>query len=137
MKWYRINTPDHKEVFTGFVLLNFRGWNIVLHRFVGADAPGCFHTHPAKTFRFILWGGYVEEIPVEDYANIRDVMKRGDKIDYDATTKRFTLKRTWKPLRFGIVRPEFEHRVHSLRRKSSWTFWVRSPVTHEITTRGC
>lgn len=137
MKRYTIFTPEHEEVFSGYALFSFRGWEITLHRFVGADAPGCFHTHPAKTFRFILWGGYVEEIPVPDDTDWDVFMRDDDTLDYSFELDQLTVKRTWKPFQFGIVQPWFEHRVDALRRKSSWTLWVRSPATHKISTRGC
>lgn len=43
-------------------LVRVRGWTIDLHKFVGPDDPGCFHTHPSRTFRLVQAGGYVEEV---------------------------------------------------------------------------
>jgi hypothetical protein len=84
-----------------------------VHKFVRADDPGCFHTHPALAVRVILRGGYVEEL--------------GD-----------GRKVTWRPLRVGVVRPELEHRIDSLLNgRSSWSLWLRGPKIATISVRGC
>lgn len=91
----------------------FFGCAIRLHCFRHADKEGCFHTHPAYAIRIILKGGYVEELG-------------------DGTFK------TWKPGMIGIIRPEFEHRVASVRNgKESWSLWLRGPTFKEIKARGC
>lgn len=85
------------------------GYRVDLHKFIRADDPDCYHTHPATAVRIILWGGYVEavldrhEIP----GTVLDV-------------------RTWKPGRIGIVRPELCHRIHRLLNgRSSYSLWLR------------
>ncbi len=113
---YSISTPEGKKVFDGFEWFSFRGWTVGVHRFVGADAPDCFHTHFGVAYRLILWGGYVEE-----------VLRYGR-----------TRRRTWYPGRFGRITHDYEHRVdYLLNGKSSWSLWLRGPITHPITTRGC
>jgi hypothetical protein len=89
------------------------GCVVQVHKFVRADDPGCFHTHPAYAVRIILAGGYVEEL--------------GDGTLIE-----------WKPGRLGIVAPELEHRIHALRNgRSSWSLWLRGPKRAKINVRGC
>lgn len=87
-------------------------WRIDLHKFVGADDPGCFHTHPAKALRLILYGGYVEQI-----------FGHGSRV--------------WLPGDIGIVKPELCHRVASLiNNRVSYSLWIRFKVTHEVKLKG-
>jgi hypothetical protein len=92
-------------------LFSWRGYRVDLHKFVRGDDPECFHTHPATAIRIVLWGGYVEEV------------ERGKFV-------------TWKPGRVGIVRPALCHRVASLLRESSYSLWLRGPVTAKVEIRG-
>jgi hypothetical protein len=109
---YNLN-GDGAPVFFIKELFRFRGCAAQINCFVKADAEGCFHSHPAWAFRLILWGGYVEE----------------------TGTGRW---RTWFPGRFGIVRPDFEHRIGGLRNgRSSWSLWLRGPKVASINVRGC
>lgn len=89
------------------------GCVIQLHKFVRADDPGCFHTHPAWAIRIVLRGGYVEEL--------------GD-----------GRLRTWRPGMVGIVAPQLEHRISALvNGKESWSLWFRGPKVARINIRGC
>lgn len=84
-----------------------------VHKFVRADDPGCFHTHPAYAVRVILRGGYVEEL--------------GD-----------GRRKTWRPGMVGIVPPHLEHRIDSLLNgRESWSLWLRGPKVAKINVRGC
>lgn len=106
-------SPAGKPTFYTKRLVAAFGCVVRLHKFVAADAPGCYHTHPAKAYRLVIWGGYVEELG-------------------DGT------KVTWRPGMFGLVRPELEHRIDSLLNgKSSWSLWFRGPKVAEINVRGC
>lgn len=78
---------------------------------VGADSPGCYHTHPAKALRLVLWAGYVEEL--EDGTRVQ-----------------------WWPGQIGLVRPELAHRIAALPRGNSYSLWLRWPKTHRIELRG-
>lgn len=89
----------------------WRGWRVSLHRMVGADDPGCFHTHPAHAVRMILAGGYVEEIEGG----------RG---------------RAWLPGMVGHVRPDLSHRIAVLVDGVSYSLWLRAPKSAEIALRG-
>lgn len=114
MKWdeYRHNF-DGVPVFFIKKLAQAFGCVVQVHQFVKADAPGCFHSHPAWAIRIVLWGGYVEET--------------GD-----------GRWRTWFPGRVGIVSPDFEHRIGGLRNgRSSWSLWLRGPKIARIGVRGC
>lgn len=92
-------------------LFSCRGFNLDLHKMVGVDDPGCFHTHPAKALRVVLWGGYVEEL------------HQGGTV-------------TLWPLSGGMVVPEHCHRVAWLIQGPSYSLWFRWPKTHEIELRG-
>lgn len=105
---------SYKDQPTLFIktLASWRGWSLDLHKFVFGDEEGCYHTHPATAFRFVLWGGYVEE------------MEDGS-------------RRTWRPGRIGRVEPELSHRIVSLLNgRSSYSLWLRGPRRAEIELRG-
>jgi hypothetical protein len=91
-----------------------RPWlNIRLHKMVAADAPECFHTHPAHAIRIILWGGYVEQNMVGC----------------------FTRKtRGWVPGMIGHVRPSHCHRIAWLLCDGvpSYSLWIRFRKCAEI-----
>ncbi len=114
MKWDRyIHNGDEVPIFYIRKLFQFAGWTVFLHRFVRADAVGCFHSHPAWAIRLILAGGYVEETG-------------------DGRWK------TWFPGRIGIIRPEFEHRIAGFRNgRASLSLWIRGPRVADINVRGC
>jgi hypothetical protein len=97
-------------------LVSFRGLCLDLHKMVAPDNPGCFHTHPARAVRFILWNGYGEEIECFDEVA--------------------TLTRTWRPGMVGVVRPYLSHRIASLPRGTSYSLWLRAPKTHKTLLRG-
>lgn len=92
-------------------LIHLWGWKVKLHAFIQPDSPNCYHTHEAWSFRFILWGGYIEEL------------------------ENGTLKR-WFPLHFGLVSPHLSHRVEKIFFKRSYSLWIRSPKRHDIELRG-
>lgn len=114
MKWTRfIHNGDGRPVFFIKETPKFFGCRLAIHRFVAADAPGCFHSHPAWALRIVVWGGYVEEL-----ADGR--------------------KRSWFPGRIGIISPDFEHRIDRLRNgRSSVSLWFRGPRIAAINVRGC
>jgi hypothetical protein len=92
------------------------GCRVDLHKFIGADDDGCFHSHPAWAVRIILWGGYSEEI-----------FKGGMGGFY----------RTWFPGDIGIIRPEFAHRVQGLvNGRSSYSLWLRGPICADVKLLG-
>lgn len=93
-------------------LMSWRGYKLDLHKFVGEDSPGCFHSHPAKAYRLILAGGYIEQ-----YFEGRSMVRR--------------------PGYFGMVRPEDAHRIARLRNgRASWSLWFRFPKTHDVRLLG-
>lgn len=123
MKWdFSVGSrPDgrggYAPTFFGKHLFKFRGFQIRVHKFVSADEPGCFHTHPAYAFRLVLWGGYVEEV--------RSAHPPG----YGYVSKR----ETWFPGRSGRVEPKFCHRIDRLLNgRSSWSLWIRLPAVAEV-----
>lgn len=104
-------TQDGRATFWSRTLLEWRGWRVALHRMVGPDDPGCFHTHPASALRIILAGGYVEE--------------REDGQGW-----------AWLPGSIGIVRPELSHRISALFDDVSCSLWIRAPKRAAIQLRG-
>lgn len=88
-------------------LVTVYGFRLDLHKFIRPDDEGCLHTHPAYALRFILWGGYEEEL--ED-----------------------GLRRVWKPLRVGLVRPSMCHRVCRLLHRTSFSLWLRGPKIAQV-----
>lgn len=102
---------DGRPTLWSRTLLDWRGWRIAVHRMVGVDDPGCFHTHPAPALRIILAGGYAEELEDgQGYA--------------------------WLPGQFGIVRPETSHRISRLFEDVSYSLWIRAPKRAAIRLRG-
>lgn len=97
-------------------MLSVRGRKLELHRFVRADVEGCYHGHDSTAVRIILAGGYMEEV-----------------CDPSIPGRHFL---TWRPGDFGIVRPGFVHRIHSLYGDDSYSLWIRGPVTHELLCYG-
>lgn len=102
-------------------LFSFRGYKLDLHKMVRADDPTCFHTHPAKAIRFILWGGYTEQILI----NI-----------FDSKDRHSYSKKQWIIGDIGIVRPDLCHRIDSLHKQVSYSLWFRFPKTHSIHIEG-
>ena len=89
-----------------------KGRHVDLHKMVGTDDPGCFHTHPAFAVRIVFWGGYLEE-------------------------KEDGRRRRWFPGMIGIVRPSDCHRVaRLLNGQVSYSFWVRFRKSAPVQLRG-
>lgn len=92
------------------------GWRVDLHKIVLADAPNCFHTHPAFAVRIILpWRGsrgYTEEVV--------------DRMNGE------TYHQDWKPGNVGLIEPSFTHRVSNIPSGPSYSLWLRARCTHDI-----
>lgn len=94
-------------------LLRIAGWRLDAHKFVAADDADCFHTHPAYALRIVLWGGYEEQVHIG--------------------TSALTYYRIWGPLNFGIVRPDYCHRVSRLLNgRASYSLWLRAPANYDV-----
>lgn len=87
------------------------GFHIDLHKMIGPDDMGCFHTHPAYAIRIILRGGYLEEL-------------EGGKLV------------VWKPGRVGIVKPTTSHRIARTYREASYSLWIRFRKRAKVELRG-
>lgn len=83
---------------------------VQIHRFVGSDAPGCYHTHPSWCVRFILWGRYVDE------------QEDGD-------------RRNFWPGTLGIISPGYCHRIELISHRVI-TLWITGPKIAQIMLRG-
>lgn len=105
-------------------LLRWRGRCIDLHQMVEADTPECFHTHPGRAIRVILWAGYREEILWWE-------IRRADGV----TISERSVRRWW-PGMVGLVRPELTHRIESLPRGVSYSLWIRGRKRHQVQLRG-
>lgn len=102
---------DGRRTFLEKDLFSKDGYKITLHKMIAADDSECFHSHPATAIRWIVKGGYVEEL-------------------YDGRKKNI-LEGS-----ISIVRPNTKHRIHSLIEDESISLWIRSPKTHEIELMG-
>lgn len=101
-----------KPIFSAF------GWTLRLHKFVAADDPGCYHTHPCYAVRLVIWSGYIEATPMA--------------LTIMGKTATIPFYRAWRAGRFGIVRPSFCHRVESLIDGPSYSLWLHGPKVAEI-----
>lgn len=116
-----IGTTDDNPVFFWTHLASIRGWEIRVHKFVAADMPGCYHTHPAFAFRLVLWGGYEEHELIESMSNQYMEAVWND---------------VWTPGRWGFIKPEFCHRIHRLINGPSYSLWIHGPKVAKIELRG-
>lgn len=90
-----------------WIIFSFFGWKVMVHQILQSDHDRCLHDHPWGFFGFILWGGYIEDLP------------NG-------------VRRTNKPFRFiNRMNPQFTHRIHRLLKKSSWTILIRTPAVRQ------
>jgi hypothetical protein len=88
------------------------GCRVDLHKMVAKDDSECFHTHPAYAIRFIIWGGYVEELECGGH-------------------------RMWRPGMIGVVTPSLSHRVAGLRNgRASYSIWIRLRKRAAVQLRG-
>lgn len=121
MKWdeWRGDLKGNPTFFSKHLFTLFN-WRFSIHKFVQADAPNCFHSHPAIAYRFILWGWYWEQLAFEfdDYGN--------------CIGSYFYKFRKWK---FGKVYPDTIHRIEKVK-VPTYTLWIRGPKTHEILLKG-
>lgn len=103
----------------GLLEIPFTEWSLRLHKIVRPDKELCWHTHPAVAYRFILRGGYAEEV----------AFRAGDKW-FQARVN------LWLPGDFGRVAPDLCHRVDWLPHAESWSLWLRGPRTHPVYLNG-
>ena len=120
MKWDEWRgSLDGRPVFYSRKLFEIFGVRFSIHKMVGPDDWGCFHTHPAKAIRIVLWGGYDEEI---------------QKIYETCETRR---TERCGPGTIGMVRPEHCHRItRLLNGKNSFSLWIRFKKTAQVHLRG-
>lgn len=109
--WDEWRGQDGKPTMLIKRLVKVGGFRVDLHKFISADDPGCFHSHPAWAVRMVLWGGYIEQV-------------------WGAGFRRFF------PGRIGIISPAFAHRVSGLVYRASYSLWVRGPVIAEVKLLG-
>lgn len=110
---------DGRPVLYIKTLASWGEYKLQLHKFVRGDDPGCYHSHPAKALRLILWGGYIEKVllPVHPPSKFISTI---------------CIHHKWWPLKCGIVRPELVHRIMGLRGGACYTLWLRWPKTHAV-----
>lgn len=126
MKWWdhSIVNPRGEVVFLWKELLTWewkgQKWTLRLHKFIQPDDPGCYHTHPARAFRWILWNGYIEEI-YSEYSLI----------EFDAGPLK-----VWRPGDHGWIEPEFCHRIEQILGDCSYSLWIHGPKVADIELYG-
>jgi len=114
MKWDKVvnSERDGLPILHIKHLFHWRGRRIDLHKIEWPDPWECFHSHPARAIRIILWGGYVEEM-------------------YDG------VMRYWRPGRIGMVRHFDIHRINRLlHERPSYSLWIRGKVRHPTQLKG-
>lgn len=114
MKWTETiyNKDSSKPVLYSKTLLNLFFIKFSLHKIVRADDVDCFHSHPAHAIRFVLRGGYIEEVYREN---------------------KCSTNRVWKKWNVGWVKPNFTHRIESLFIKiDCYTLWISLREKHKI-----
>lgn len=120
-----IGTTDQQPVFFYRKLASWRWrgkeWTLRIHKFVGADDPGCFHTHPAVAYRLVIWNGYHEEI-VDPYVWINGY--------HGLIPPSLIVERRFG--HFDRIEPSFCHRIDSLRGKVSYSLWIHGEKEAEI-----
>jgi hypothetical protein len=111
MKWDEYQGNDGGPVMWIKRLLETKWLGIALHKFVGIDNVGCFHTHKAWSFRFVFRGGYLEEYEDGSFNAV-------------------------EPGYFGFVAPSLSHRIACLLDGPSYSLWIRGPITSKVELRG-
>lgn len=98
----------------------WQAWQVHLHKIVRADRKECYHSHPSKAIRIILWSGYDEQTwPGNGW-------------------------QLWEPGDMGFIHPHFVHRIdaltpvdeHALVYRPSWSLWIRGPIVADIKLYG-
>lgn len=80
------------------------GLSIKIHRIMRTDEDRCEHDHPWWFIRFILWGGYTEQI-----------------------NGKLRQRKPWRPWAFWRIYPclpSFRHRITKLPRKENWSLVI-------------
>jgi hypothetical protein len=113
------SNPEHKVMGIKTFKIPLTRWELHVHKMIAADLPGCFHSHPARAMRLVIFGGYREELwdPHGGYVSgVKD----------------------WWPWQFGWVEPDHVHRISMLFRplKGSYSLWLRAPITHPVELHG-
>ena len=107
MVWDKVTwSIEHRPVMYSKTLLSWRGRRIDLHKIVGEDGEGMFHSHPARAIRIILRYSYYEQL-------------------LDGTIKK------WKAGMIGVVNPELTHRIHRVG-EPCYTLWIRGRTTQKV-----
>lgn len=120
MKWDEWRgSLDGRPVFYSRKLFEIFGVRFSIHKMVGPDDCGCFHTHPANAIRIVIWGGYEEQIFYDFGSHIKlHIEKCGVGT-------------------IGLVRPQFCHRIKKIsNNKSSYSLWIRFKKTAQVHLRG-
>lgn len=108
LNYYYVGSGERK-VLELWILFYCPWFQIHWHRINCADAPGCYHSHPATAWRVVLWGGYVEEV-------------------YDEATGQAHRKRI-RPGHVSQIVPDFVHRIDAV--KTSYSLWFRGPIVKD------
>lgn len=106
--------------------------SIRFHVIHAADPDNCLHDHPWFFYAFVIWGGYVEEVPrsySELYHNDPDVDWQA--MDQLNATKGFPYRHevVVKPFRIHYRPLNYKHRIVRLLRKFSITVAYAGPLS--------
>lgn len=127
---------DGEPVFHAYRLFTIPilGWSVNVHKIVKGDAPDCFHGHEGINYRFILKGGYIEE--VVPFTKIlfqqSDVLGTHNKLPVIRTNGAVTTYKAWRPFMFGRVDKQYVHRFDMMLKEGqteSWSLWIKRPKT--------
>ena len=93
-------------------------WTAQLHKFVAVDSREPFHTHQATVgFRYILLGGYDEEVIVGSGDSLRIELKQ------------------WRKGMCGFIHHNYNHRIIGIQPEGAMSLWIRGPTKHNVTWR--
>src|SRR5688500_1314897 len=88
-------------------LFSFRGWTVELHAIYSPDFKNMFHDHPYDAYRFILSGGYTEEVIPKSSAYI--VKSDGNRIYTCDLIQRNLFEGDYE-----LITSDYIHRIDSL-----------------------
>lgn len=112
-----IGGEEHPYLFRWFLLPRNRLLNIYLHKIVRSDDDRALHDHPWDSVSVILWGGYLEILPVK-----APYLKRGE------TAAHVTHTAHWRqPLSVIPRRAECCHRLVIDEPHPAWTLFITGP----------
>lgn len=106
----RIYNSTGYPYLTRYILFKSSYFNMYIHKFLSSDEDRALHDHPWNSFGLILWGSYMEHVPL-DY----EKWKKGDRTE--KIIKRNFLNFVYRPA-------ETIHRIELIDNKPVWTLFI-------------